>query len=120
MDQAQSNIEAVEATLRSIEQGDFDGALGRFEEDARWDVSSFLPQAGWHDGTEAIKKLLGAMRERFPTGYRHLGLTVYGTPDHVFAETTRAAGPDPEGTEHVLLSFQLVMGRIRGVKEFVF
>ncbi|MCA9608671.1 MAG: nuclear transport factor 2 family protein [Myxococcales bacterium] len=122
MDQAQSNIEVVEAALEAIQNGDLKGAMARFEEEIRWGVAEWLPQAGLHDGHDAVQQMLGAVRERFPGGYKLLGLTAYGTKDHVFVETTRAAGDHPhrEGAEHVLLAFHVVMGKIRDVREFAY
>ena len=53
---------------------------------------------------------------------RFVRVTAYGPPDRVFAGPTRAAGGDAKakGAEHVMLAFQVVMGRIRGVREFVY
>lgn len=122
MDQAQSNIEVVEAALGAIVNGDLDGAMARFEDDARWGVAESLPQGGLHQGRKAIVDMLGEVRERYPGGYKLLGLTAYGTKDHVFVETTRAFGDHAhgKGAEHVLLAFQLVMGKVRDVREFVY
>jgi len=121
MDEAQSNIEVVDAALTAIQGGDLDGALGRFEEDARWGVARSLPQGGLHTGRGEIGKMLGAVRERFSGGYKFLHLTVHGTKDHVFAEATRSAGKERgEGAEHVLMLFHVVMGRIREAREFVY
>jgi len=121
MDDAQSNIEVVDAAVRAIQDGDLDGALARFEEDARWGVARSLPQGGLYDGREAIGKMLGAVRERFSGGYKFLHLTVHGTKDHVFAEATRSSGAErAEGAEHILIAFHVVMGRIREAREFVY
>ncbi len=122
MEQAQSNIEVVEAALAAILKGDLDGAMERFEEDARWGVAEALPEAGLYTGEAEIRELLSSVRERYRGGYKLLGLTAYGTKDHVFVETTRAPGDDAraKGSEHVLMSFHLVMGRVRDVREFAY
>lgn len=122
MDQAQSNIEVVDAALAAIQRGDLDGAMKRFEEDARWGVAEWLPEAGLHTGEAEIRRMLAQVRERFPGGYKLLGLTTYGTSDRVFIETTRAAVDDPraKGAEHVLIAFHVVMGRIRDIREFAY
>lgn len=121
MDDAQSNIEVVEAALVAIQDGDMDGALSRMEEDARWGVARSLPEGGLHTGRDEIREMFAAVRERFPGGYRFLHLTVHGTKDHVFAEATRSAGAErAEGAEHVLVMFHVVMGKIREAREFVY
>ncbi|MBX3272611.1 MAG: nuclear transport factor 2 family protein [Sandaracinaceae bacterium] len=122
MDQAQSNIQVVESALAAIQSGDLDAALTRFEEDARWGAAQWLGHAGLHTGQAEIRRMLAAVRERFSGGYRFLGQTAYGTADHVFVETTRSGGDGPRaaGAEHVLMSFHVVMGRIREVHEHAY
>ena len=122
MDQAQSNIEVVDAALAAIQKGDLDGAMARFEEDARWGVADALPEAGLYTGQAEVRQMLSALRERYRGGYKLLGLTAYGTTDRVFVETTRAPGEDArsKGAEHVLMAFHVVMGRVRDVREFAY
>ena len=122
MDAAQSNIEVVDAAFAALLEGDLDGALTRFEEDARYGVAQWLPNAGMHEGRTGIRAYLSSIRERFGGDYKMLHLNVYATADHVFAEMTRASDGDPyaEGSEHVLLVAHLVMGKIREVREFAY
>lgn len=121
MDAAQSNIEVMDAALVAILKGDLDGAVGRFEEDARWGVAQWLPNSGLHEGHAGIRSYLASVKERLGE-YKLLHLNVYGTSDHVFAEGTRATGDDAyaEGSEHVLLVAHVVMGKIREVREFAY
>ena len=122
MKQAQGNIDLVTATLSDFEAGKLEAGLEHFEDEARWGVAKLLPNGGLSEGKDAIRKMLGQVRERFNGGYRFLHLNVYGASDHVFAETTRTGGDDSysKGSEHVLLSFHVVMGRVREVREFVY
>lgn len=122
MDQAQTNIEVVDAALAAMQDGNLDGALARFEDDARWGVAQWLPHKGMHTGKDEIRKMLVGVRERFKGGYRLLGFTAYATMDRVFVEMTRAPGDDAraKGAEHVLLTFHVVMGRVREVREMVY
>ena len=122
MDQAQSNIEVVDAALAAIQKGDLDGAMTRFEEDARWGVAQWLPEAGLHTGGPAIRAMLAKVRERFKGGYQLFHMTAYATPDRVFVEATRAgaSGERGKGGEHVMMVFHVVMGRVREVRELVY
>jgi hypothetical protein len=119
MDVTQSNIETVDKALEQILAGDLD--LSLFEDGARWGVAEFLPEGGLHTGRDAIRTMLANRRERFPGGYRLRRMSIWGTPDRVFVECTRA--PEAAGEErgeHIALMFTLVVGRIRDVREFAY
>lgn len=122
MDAAQSNIEVMDKSLEAILEGDLDGALTRFEEDARYGVAQWLPNAGLHEGHAGIRAYLGSVRERFGGSYQMLHLNVYATSDHVFAEMTRSSSDDAyaSGSEHVMLVAHVVMGKIREVRELAY
>ncbi|HJL14252.1 MAG TPA: hypothetical protein RMH99_01280 [Sandaracinaceae bacterium LLY-WYZ-13_1] len=121
-EQTETNIEAVQKTLQHVVEGKLDEALGTFETDSpKWNVAQGLPEAGLHEGADAIKKMLGAVRERYSGGYKLVHLTVHGTRDHVFAEYTRSPSTDEnaEGAEHCLTVFEMAMGKIREARDFV-
>lgn len=119
--QAETNIEVVSKTLRAIAEGDIDAALGQFERDGKWNVAQGLPEAGVYDGPDAIRKMLAAVRERLHGGYKLQNLSVHGTHDHAFAEYTRSRTDDSygPGSEHCLVVFDMVMGKIREARDFV-
>jgi len=121
-DQTETNIEAVQKALQHMVEGDLDGALGMFEADEpRWNVAQGLPEAGLHEGGDAIRAMLGAVRERFTGGYKLLHLTLHGAQDHVFAEYTRSPSSDEKdaGSEHCLTVFEMTLGKICEARDFV-
>lgn len=119
--QAETNIDVVQKTLTAIAEGKLDVALEQFEENAKWIGAQGRPEAGVHEGKDAIRKTIGAVRERFTGGFKVLNLSVHGTHDHAFAEYTRSRTDDAyaEGSEHVLTVFEMVMGKIREARDFV-
>lgn len=119
--QAETNIDVAQSALMAIAEGKLDEAMAQFEPEAKWSVAKALPEAGVHEGADAIRKMLAAQRERFPGGYQLVNLSVHGAHDHAFAEFTRAKGGDAyaDGSEHVLTVFSVVMGKIREVRDFV-
>ena len=119
--QAETNIDVVQKALTAIAEGKLDVALSQFEDSAKWSVAQGLPEAGVHEGHEAIRRMLGEVRERFTGGFKLLNLSVHGTHDQAFAEYTRARDGDAygEGSEHCVTVFEMVMGKIREARDFV-
>ncbi len=121
MKTTESNVDTVSSLLTAVTQGNLDAALSAFEEDAKWRCADGLPEAGTHEGKDALRKFFTAVRARYRNEPRYLQLTVKASDDHVFAEYTRSGTGDAYGpnTEHALTVFQLVMGKIREAREFV-
>jgi ketosteroid isomerase-like protein len=117
-----TNLETVSAVLAAITDGKLDVALNNFEESAKWRCADALPESGTHDGKKAIGAMLTRVRERYRNKLHLLGLTVYAGDGHVFAEYTRSGTSDAygPGSEHVLAVFEVVLGKIREAREFVF
>jgi ketosteroid isomerase-like protein len=119
MKETDANIESVTKAFGAIVEGKLDDALAQFDNAAKWNVAEVLPEKGRYDGKEAIEKMLAARRERFHGGYKFVHLTVHSTNTNVFAEYTRTSGGEAEG-EHCIAVFEMVVGKIREVREFVF
>lgn len=119
MKDTEANIETVTCALTAIVEGKLDDLRAQLDADPKWNVTTFLPEAGLHEGADAMVNMLGVRRERFAGGYAFKHLTVHGTHDHVFAEYTRTGATDVEG-EHCMAVFELVMGKIREIREFAF
>src|SRR5687767_11754201 len=99
-----TNIEMVNKALTAIAEGKIDAALTSFESDAKWSCAQMLPEAGVHERHDAIRSMLGHVRERNRNRSEIMNLTLYGGGDHVFAEYTRSPTNDSHapGSEHLL------------------
>jgi ketosteroid isomerase-like protein len=121
-DQESPNASAVNRALVAFAAGNIDEALTQFEEDAQWRRSDLLPEAGTYEGREAIGGLLRSILERLGGRLHVLQLTLYAAGEHVFADYTVSPGSDPmaDGSAHVLVTFDVVFGKIRQAREFAF
>jgi ketosteroid isomerase-like protein len=122
MQRRDANIEAVNHALIAIEQGNLKEALSFFEDEAMWRRAAVLPGGGTFEGHASIEALLHGIRERLGGRLHLLGLTLYGAGEHVFADYTVSPSEDAyaDGAEHVLTAFDVVLGKIREVREFAF
>ena len=116
------NTDAVNKAIIGIAEGNLERVLGQFEEDAKWRRSPLLASGGTYEGKKAIEGMLAEMRERLGGRLHVLNLTMYGTGEQVFADYTISPSSDElaEGAEHVLTAFDVVLGKIREAREFVF
>jgi hypothetical protein len=122
MNDTDTNEGAVHRALIAIAEGNFGAALDQFEADAKWRRTELLPNGGTFEGREAIGKMLTDARERVGGRAHILNLTIHGSGEHVFADYTFSPSSDPqeEGAEHVLTAFEVVLGKIREVRQFAF
>jgi len=116
------NTSAVNTALVAFAEGNIDGFLAQFEEDAKWRRSDLLPEAGTYEGRAAIGGLIKSILERLGGRLHILELTLYGAGEHVFADYTVSPSSDPmdDGSTHVLTTFDVVLGKIREAREFAF
>lgn len=122
MHDQQANEAAVNRAIVAIAEGKLGAALAQFEEDAKWCRADLLPSGGTYQGRAAIERMLTDQRERMGGRPHVLNLTLHGAGEHVFADYTFSPGSDPyeEGAEHVLTAFDVVLGKIREVRQFAF